>query len=77
MGDPQVDQGRDHEAADRGGGRQEGPAGQPQLAQGEVAAHVEPHHEEEGRHEALVHPAVEAELHAERANGEGGGRVDR
>lgn len=75
VGDPQVDDRRDHEASDRGGGRKEGAAGQPQLAESEVAAHVEAHHEEEGGHEALIHPAVEAELHAERANGKGGGRV--
>ena len=34
----------------------------PQFAEGEVAAHVEAHHEEEGGHEAFIDPAVKTEL---------------
>ena len=60
--DRRVGECRDHEAADGGDDGQERPTGQSQLPEGEIAPHIQAHHEEEGGHEAFIDPAVKTEL---------------
>ena len=72
--EPDVDQRRDHHAAERADGRQGGalPAGE--LADQELALDLQADDEEEHRHQHVVDPVRQRELEAERADVEA--RVD-
>ncbi len=68
----QVEQGRQHQPADAGEHGQDEAAPLGELADGEVAAHLEADDEEEQRHQAVVDPVAEVhrQLRAAEADGE-------
>ena len=64
-GDGQEDDGGHHQPRHRGGDWHEGTGPARQLADGELAAHLQPHGEEEDRHEGVVDEGMEGELQGE------------
>ncbi len=62
------DRRRHQHAADGGDDGQRGAPGITQLAQHQLPLHLEPHHEEEERHQAVVDPVVQGVAHAQRAD---------
>ena len=60
----QVDRDRHRHAAEGRGQREQDPSPLAQLAQVELAPRLEPDHEEEERHQPLVHPLAQVERDA-------------
>ena len=76
----EVDRDRDQDAADGGRRREHDPPALPQLPEVELALGLEPHHQEEQRHQPLVDPVAQVERHAgaadvDRHHGRPGGLV--
>ena len=63
-----VDRDRHEHAADGGHGREHDPAALAQLPEVELALGLEPHHQEEERHQPLVDPVAQIQGHARAAD---------
>jgi hypothetical protein len=68
----EVDRRRHHHAADRRHQRQHRLAGLPQLAEHQLALHLQADDEEEEHHQAVVDPVLERVLEAERPDADAG-----